>query len=83
MAVRMLVLKPTDDLGANVECSLANTTPRKHECDLADSYTAHLTFGEARSVKKQVSIDACGCDITIKLEATLRHMRHPSVTRNL
>jgi hypothetical protein len=39
-AIRVLVLKPSKDLSARVECYLIHTTLRKYEHELTDYYIA-------------------------------------------
>jgi hypothetical protein len=81
--IRILLLKPSKDLGAKVECSLVNTTLRKYENQMIDYYTAlSYVWGDPKATKT-ISVDEVNFEVTANLESALRHIRDPSVTRSI
>ncbi|KAH7317413.1 heterokaryon incompatibility protein-domain-containing protein [Rhexocercosporidium sp. MPI-PUGE-AT-0058] len=78
-AIRLLVMKPSDDLDAKVECSIVHATLSAYEDAFTDYYVAlSYVWGDA-TIRKDISIDGADFSVTANLESALRHVRDPSV----
>jgi hypothetical protein len=80
-AIRLLELKPAQNLQAKVECSLINTTLSECDDDLDDNYTAlSYVWGDPPKIRS-ISIEEKKLGVTVNPESALRHMRHPRKKR--
>jgi hypothetical protein len=77
-AIRLLVLQPSRDLQAEVECNLLYTTLSRCEDDLIEGYTALSYVWGDEVVTKTISVDGRDVEVTANLESALRHLRDPS-----
>jgi hypothetical protein len=74
-AIRLIVLQPSDDLKAEIHCSLFTTTLRDCEEDIAEHYVA-LSYAWGNQVERSsIIIDGKPMSITASLDCALRHVR--------
>jgi hypothetical protein len=77
-SIRLLLLQPASDLGAQVQCQLISTTLTECSEDLVEKYTAlSYVWGDASDTVEAL-VDGQSLSITNSLETTLRHIRSPS-----
>lgn len=82
-AIRLLVLQPSEDLEAKVECSLVHTKLSECADDVVDHYTAlSYVWGDARFTTS-VLVRRKPFNVTINLESALRHLRDLSRPRKV
>jgi len=80
-AIRLLELKPSLDINAQVECSLISSTFRACDHDLIEHYTAlSYVWGDPQE-QKIILVDGRALGITVNLDTALRHLRDPTRKR--
>jgi hypothetical protein len=71
--IRIILLQPSQDLDAEVQCSLINV--ELHSDDIINNYTALSYVWGDQSDVRVVSVDGKRLQITASLECALRHIR--------
>jgi len=73
--IRLILLQPSPDLGAAVECSLIEVSLEDCDHDITEHYVAlSYVWGDAND-KQVILVDGKGLVITASLDYALRHIR--------
>jgi hypothetical protein len=76
--IRLILLQPSKDLEAGIQCSLICVTLDECDKDIAEHYIAlSYVWGDA-TAKRQISVDGAKLEITASLDCALRHLRDAS-----
>jgi hypothetical protein len=72
--IRLIVLHPSRDKAATVQCKIIHTAPRLAQ-DIYDPYTAlSYVWGDSNN-RTTISVDGHPLQVTRSLECALRHLR--------
>jgi hypothetical protein len=82
-ALRLVLLKPSNDLEGHLDCDLLSTTLSICENDLLDHYTALSYVWGDPSRRVLIKVAGRTLSITESLDTALRHLRDPSRTRRI
>jgi Heterokaryon incompatibility protein (HET) len=78
--IRLILLQPSEDLEASIDCSLVCVTLEQCDKDVVEHYVAlSYVWGDA-TVRRQISVDGARMGITASLDCALRHLRDASRT---
>jgi hypothetical protein len=76
--IRLIVLQPSRDLEARVQCAVICITLDECDKDIVEHYVAlSYVWGDA-TARRQIYVDGAKLDITASLDCALRHLRDPS-----
>ncbi|PMD32954.1 HET-domain-containing protein, partial [Hyaloscypha variabilis F] len=76
--IRLILLQPSVDLEASIQCSLIRVTLEQCDKDVVEHYVAlSYVWGDA-TLRRQISVDGATLDITASLDCALRHLRDQS-----
>lgn len=81
--IRLVVLHPSPDKAAAVQCQIIHTTLRQAQQDIYDHYTAlSYVWGDANDTTS-ISVDGYPLRVTKNLECALRHRRDDKRSLNV
>ena len=76
--IRLILLQPSVDLEASIQCSLIRVTLEQCDKDVVEHYVAlSYVWGDA-TLRRQISVDGAKLEITASLDCALRHLRDQS-----
>jgi hypothetical protein len=75
-SIRLIVLQPSEELAAGVQCSLIHTTLTECDDDISDHYIALSYVWGDEDDRSVIIVDGKRLNITASLESALRHIRH-------
>jgi hypothetical protein len=81
--IRLILLQPSADLEAGIQCSLISLTLEQCDKDLVEHYVALSYVWGDTTAKRQVSVDGAMLEITASLDCALRHLRDASTVRRV
>ncbi|KAF2815181.1 uncharacterized protein BDZ99DRAFT_459116 [Mytilinidion resinicola] len=74
-AIRLVVIQPSTDLAAPVQCSLLHASLVECEDDIVDHYVALSYVWGDQNNRRAIEVDRRTLNITASLDEALRHLR--------